>query len=75
MNSTIFNLNVNDFIKGLVITVLSSVLTLVYDVVSAGSLVFDWKHIATVAATSGIAYLIKNLLTNSSGKILEKESK
>lgn len=75
MNSSIFTINTNDLVKGLILTVLSSVLTLVYDVVNAGSLVFDWKHIGTIALTSAIAYLLKNLLTNSAGQFLEKEKK
>jgi hypothetical protein len=73
MNSPFFNLNVSDLIKGLIVTVLTSALTIIYDVVSTGSLKFDWKLIATVSITSGIAYLLKNFLTNTSGTFLKKD--
>lgn len=75
MNSTFFNLNSNDFIKGLIMSVLSSVITVVYQTVEAGSLTFDWKAIGTIALTSGLAYIMKNLFTNSTGKLFAAESK
>lgn len=75
MNSSIFTLNTNDFIKGLIMAVLSSVITVVYQTVEAGSLVFDWKAIGTMALTSALAYIMKNLFTNSTGKLFAKEQK
>lgn len=75
MQSTFLTLNTADFIKGLIISVLSSVLTVVYQTVEAGSLVFDWKSIGTIALTSGLAYIMKNLFTNSTGSLFAKEQK
>jgi len=74
MNSTLFNLNSNDFLKGLIMAVLTSVITVVYQTVEAGSLVFDWKAIGTMALTSALAYIMKNLFTNSTGKLFGKEN-
>ena len=71
--STILKLNVQDLVKGLIVTMLTSVLTIAYNTVSAGSLTFDWKAIGLTALTSGLAYLMKNLLTNSEGEFLGKE--
>lgn len=71
--STLLNLNVQDLVKGLIVTMLTSVLTIAYNTVSAGSLTFDWKAIGLTALTSGLAYLMKNLLTNSEGEFLGKE--
>ena len=71
--STLFNLNIQDLAKGLILTVLTSVITIVYNTVSAGSLTFDWQAIGLSALTSGLAYLMKNLLTNSKGEFLGKE--
>lgn len=71
--STFLNLNVQDLTKGLIVTMLTSVLTIAYNTVSAGSLTFDWKAIGLAALTSGLAYLMKNLLTNSEGQFLGKE--
>jgi hypothetical protein len=71
--STFLNLNSSDFIKGLIMAVLSTVITVVYQTVEAGSLVFDWKAIGTMALTSGLAYIMKNLFTNSTGGFLKRE--
>lgn len=75
MQSTFLNLNSSDFIKGLIMAVLSSVITVVYQTVEAGSLVFDWKAIGIIALTSALAYIMKNLFTNSTGKLFAPESK
>jgi hypothetical protein len=75
MQSTFLNLNTNDFIKGLVMAVLSTVITVVYQTVEAGSLVFDWKSIGTMALTTALAYIMKNLLTNSTGSLFAAEQK
>jgi hypothetical protein len=73
MNSPIFTLNSSDFLKGLIMAVLSTVITVVYQTVEAGSLVFDWKAIGTMALTTALAYIMKNLFTNSTGKLFAKE--
>lgn len=69
MQSTFGTLNWADFGKGLLIAVLSAVLTVIYTTVQAGSLAFDWKTIATTALAAGLAYLGKNLFTNSSNQL------
>jgi hypothetical protein len=71
--STLFTLNTSDFIKGLLMAVLSTVITIAYQTVEAGSLVFDWTAIGTMALTSALAYIMKNLFTNSQGLLLKKE--
>jgi len=73
MNSSIFTLNKADFIKGLIIAVITAVITLLYNTVQTGSLTFDWKAISTAAASAALAYIMKNLLTNSSDEFLKKE--
>jgi len=75
MNSTFLTLNTKDFIKGLMVAVLSAVITIVYNTIQIGSLDFDWKTIGLTALTSAIAYIMKNLFTNSTGSLLKKESK
>ena len=74
MNSPIFKLNSSDFLKGLIMAVLSTVITVVYQTVEAGSLVFDWKAIGTMALTTALAYIMKNLFTNSAGQFFGKEN-
>jgi hypothetical protein len=73
MGSTFLNLNTTDFLKGLLMAVLSSVITVVYQTVQTGSLVFDWKTIGTMALTTALAYIMKNLFTNSTGDFFGKE--
>lgn len=69
MNSNFFNLNWKDFGKGLLVSVISAVLTVVAATINAGSLTFDWKTIGQIAATTGIAYIVKNLFQNSQGNV------
>jgi len=73
MKSSIFTLNKLDFVKGLVIAVLTSIITIIYDTVQLGSLTFDWKAITTAAASAALAYILKNLLTNSNDEFLKKD--
>lgn len=75
MQSTFLSLNSRDFIKGLVVSVLTSVITIIYTSLQAGSFTFDWKAIGMAALTSALAYITKNLLTNSEDKILKAEPK
>jgi EamA domain-containing membrane protein RarD len=73
MNSSIFTLNKSDFLKGLIIAVLTAVITVAYNTVQTGTLSFDWKAISTAAASAALAYIMKNLLTNSNDEFLKKE--
>lgn len=57
-----FTLQTRDAIKGLVIAVLTAVITVVYTSLEAGSLNFDWKAIGTTALTAALAYIMKNWL-------------
>ena len=74
MKSPFLNIDLADFVKGLILAVLTSVLTIIHTTVINLSLTFDWKLILTTAVTSALGYLMKNLLTNSQGKFLKKES-
>lgn len=74
MNSSIFTLNKSDFLKGLIVAVLTAVITVAYNTVQTGTLSFDWKEISTAAASAALAYIMKNLLTNSNNEFLKKEN-
>jgi hypothetical protein len=54
MKSPFLSLNVQDFLKGLLLSVLTSVITIVYTSLQAGSLSFDWKVIGTTALTTAL---------------------
>lgn len=60
-----FTLNARDFLKGLLLAVISAVLTFITTSINSGSLHFDWKAIGTVAAITAISYLAKNFGTPS----------
>ena len=77
MRSLFLQLNLRDFFKGLVLAVLAAVITWAYEAVQAGTL-FDpasLKAVGMVALAAVLAYLVKNLLTNSQGEIATPEPK
>ena len=68
--SNLWKLNLNDWSKGLIVAVLASVLQPVLVVLQGGGLVFDWQAILTVGLTAGLAYVLKNLGTNTDGEFV-----
>lgn len=77
MNKSAFlSLNWQDVGKGLVVAVLTAVLSAIIDVIGDGSLptAEEWKHIAGIAVTAGGGYLLKNVLSNSNGQPLKTEA-
>ena len=73
--SNFLKLNINDFLKGLIVAILTAVFTVIYNTVQAGSLTFDWKAILTAAILAALGYLSKNLITNSNNEIAKPETK
>ena len=70
MNSGFLNLNAKDFLKGLVVAVLSALIAGVLQLLQAGPFTFDWatfQPIVLTAVYAALAYLSKNLFTNSAG--------
>lgn len=74
MKSGFASLNVQDFFKGLIIAVITALVTFLYNTMDSGELVFNWKQIITTSLTAALAYIIKNYLSNSDGGFLKKES-
>ena len=72
--SKFFSLNLSDFFKGMIMTVIGSVIGILYSTVQSGSLTFDWAVIKTTAMSAALSYLIKNLFTNSNGEFAATES-
>ena len=73
--SNFLNLNWRDFLKGLLLAMLSAVITFIYEVVQAGT-AFDsefFKAMGIVAVSTLLAYLMKNLFENSSGDLAKSE--
>jgi hypothetical protein len=77
MRSAFLSLNLRDFFKGLVLAVLAAIITYAYEAVQTGVL-FDLaflKSAGMVALSAVLAYLVKNLFTNSQGQIATAEPK
>lgn len=76
MKSNFLNLNLTDLTKGLVVAVLTAVITYLYEALQSGDFTsLDWKIVGTTALIAAIGYLSKNLLTNSEGQVLSPEDK
>ncbi len=68
MNSKLFKLNSYDLIKGLLVSVISAILTLLLTQLQNG--IIDWKAVSTVALISAISYILKQLGTDEKGNSL-----
>lgn len=76
MKSNFLKLDTKDFLKGLVLAVLTAIITALYSLVQTGELAsINVNLVLTTAISSALAYLMKNLATNSDDKILKKEIK
>jgi len=62
----------SDWQRGLIIAILTTPLTIIYDTVTATPMVltFDWKRILGAAIAGGLAYLLKNFGTGIKGNVL-----
>jgi len=58
-----FSINVNDFLKGLIVAVVSPVFTVLIDSLNQGTLNFNWKAIGITALSALLAYLTKNFFS------------
>ena len=72
MNSNFLNLNVNDLLKGLIVAILTAIITGVYNALNTG-VAIDIKLTILSGLTAGLGYLLKNFFTNSDGNQLKKE--
>ncbi len=73
MKANFLSLEWKDGARALFLSVVTSAFTLILQTLEAGSLTFDWQKIGTVAATTAVAYILKNWLTNSNDELLKKE--
>jgi uncharacterized membrane protein len=75
MKSKILKLNTRDFINGIIVAILCTFITGFYQLIANGG-VINWltiKPVVIAAIGSGVAYLTKNLLSNSKGQFLRGE--
>jgi hypothetical protein len=75
MKSKFLTLNLNDAVKGLIVLVITSLLTGLVELLKGGA-ALNWvtiKPIIVTAVISAAGYIIKNWLTNSQGQFLTSE--
>lgn len=60
---TIFNINWQDFIKGLIVSVLGAVFAVIQSSIAAGNFTLDWTNIWHISLGAFIAYLAKNFFS------------
>ncbi len=73
--SKFLNLNLRDLLKSLILAVITAVITFIYGALQAGTL-FEpgtFKKVGLVALAALLAYLVKNVFTNTQGEILKPE--
>lgn len=68
--SQFLKLNWSDFSKGIIVAILTAVLTYIANALQVSGLNLDFSQVLSIAITAGISYLAKNLLTDSEGKVL-----
>jgi hypothetical protein len=66
-DSGLWKLQLQDFVKGLIVAMIGAIVAIVQVSIEAGSLEFDFKAMGKVALLTGVSYLIKNFLTNNKG--------
>ena len=77
MNSLFLRLSKNDLVKGAVVAAFSAILGALYPVITTGAVlnIVVFKSAGLAGLSAGMAYLMKNLITNSEGKIGSPEPK
>lgn len=55
-------LQMRDLVRGLLITVASAALTIIYESIQAGNWRVDWEHVLHTSVVAGIVYIIKQYL-------------
>jgi len=73
MESKLGKIDIKDIVKGLIVSAIGAALVAFQGALTVGKV--DWKEIGVVALGSGVAYLIKNIFTNSDGQPFSAEKK
>jgi hypothetical protein len=76
MQSGLFKLNLSDFLKGALVAILTAVIGALYALVQSGTFPTTFAELQPVlvaAVTAFLAYISKNLVTNSQGEVATPE--
>lgn len=76
-NTQFFTLGLRDIAKGFLVAMLTAIITGLGTVLQNGTIPTETelKNLVLIGLSAGIAYLGKNLLTNSNDQFLKKEPK
>ena len=66
------NLNIKTIVKGFFVAIISAILFSIGQMIQVGQI--NLHTILITAISAGIAYLIKNVFTNSDGDLLKRET-
>lgn len=75
-NAKQFSINAKDVIKGFITSILTVIVTMLMTLVNTGvfpTTLTEWKPILLAALGAGLAYILKNWLTNSDDRFLKQE--
>jgi hypothetical protein len=61
--SDMFNLDLKDLVKGLIVAAGGAAIVAVQGTLKAGVISFNWKSIGITALAAGLSYLAKNFFT------------
>lgn len=77
MKSNLFNLNLQDVIKAIILTFITALLTSIYQILQTGTLLtrVSLKPVVISSIAAALGYIIKNVLTNSNDQFLKGEPK
>jgi hypothetical protein len=75
MEAELFKLKLKDFVKGLILAIITGLSTSIYQVIeSSGDMNgISLKMVLTTSILAGLSYILKNWLTNSNDQFLKKE--
>ena len=68
-HSTFFSLNVQDFLKGLIVAIGGGVVAIIAPSIQDGGFIFNWAAVWHTAVASGLAYIAKNLFSPAPKKV------
>jgi len=77
MKSKFLNLDLKDFLRGLLIAFLTALISSIIEVLDTGA-VFTWltlKPVLIAGVSGALAYLLKCLMTNSQDQMFKREPK
>jgi len=76
MRSKFLRLNSRDYLRGMIVVVICTFITGIYQVIASGGTInlVTLKPVVIAAIGSAVSYLTKNLLTNSDGDFMKSET-